>query len=296
MIHKEDTRNLTKVNVIMRLSVCGKENRRNNKNKQITLHFKHNKVMYTNILKNSKISVFTLCLALASMISLGIFTQSCSEEESINNLPFLHLSREYSSRDLNNMPVIDLEIFRSALKRITISENKGIYQMNIKSGSDVNISENLFHIFKDIIEISNNNALIKPVVPRLKSGNEGNTATDCVARVINTLSTFFNKVISYFTANNHIVQNYGNDGVTLSECNEVMNYFFTSVDSPKLTSSFVLPAGSQALVVINGGTHAVRYLGTSGSLLLYHDPQTNSTGFVLIPPGGFDVFTCSGVK
>jgi hypothetical protein len=37
--------------------------------------------MYTYILKNSKTRVFTLFLALASIISLGIFVQSCNKED-----------------------------------------------------------------------------------------------------------------------------------------------------------------------------------------------------------------------
>ena len=37
--------------------------------------------MNNSILKNSRIRFFSLTLALASVISLGIFTQSCSKED-----------------------------------------------------------------------------------------------------------------------------------------------------------------------------------------------------------------------
>ena len=77
--------------------------------------------MNNNILKNSRITFFSLTLALASVVSLGIFTQSCSKDEEPLDESILNSSEleEYiiSGADFKQ----SLAIFTAGLNKIDFS-------------------------------------------------------------------------------------------------------------------------------------------------------------------------------
>ena len=83
--------------------------------------------MNNNILKNSRITFFSLTLALASVVSLGIFTQSCSKDEEPLDESILNSSEleEYiiSGADFKQ----SLAIFTDGLNKIDFSSLEVTY-------------------------------------------------------------------------------------------------------------------------------------------------------------------------
>jgi len=131
-----------------------------------------------SIYKNNKIKIFIWGLTLACVVSLGIFIQGCSQEDDYMNNIINNNDIEYLDLDVASTTAFtqtELNIIANAGKRITEhiifdkDNNKYVYQL--KSPSEINVSERLFnYIYSSLhIEVSS--------VPRLKSDLESTLTT-----------------------------------------------------------------------------------------------------------------------
>jgi hypothetical protein len=149
------------------------------------------------------------------------------------------------------------------------SEN-GIYKTNITSGSQINISENLFVFFNKTIDNSNNRAKeIKPLIPRLKDGaNESTSSNDCVAYAVYKVLSYFGSTKLLSSIISYMRNTYGNNGVPSGLFYTAVRHYLIG-DSITITSNYSVPAGSNVIVVFN--EHAVNLASCSDSLFLYYD-------------------------
>jgi hypothetical protein len=95
-------------------------------------------------------------IASLAIISINCLVfQGCQEEYIIpnNDLPYLELSSS-----IENMSSADYEILNQAKERLAeyISSDKGKFDLKIKSGNQVNISDELFEYFQFSINNANN--------------------------------------------------------------------------------------------------------------------------------------------
>jgi hypothetical protein len=134
---------------------------------------------------NMKTRFFLGGMILACMISIGIFMQSCSQED-MSELPYLEINP-----DISKFSESDLNILQMARERMDkhVVLKDGYFQTSLTTGKQINISENLFDIFiasmnQTNAEIYENPILLNPqdmLRPiRLKSGPEIQPGTNGV--------------------------------------------------------------------------------------------------------------------
>lgn len=78
-------------------------------------------------------------------------------------LPYLSLSREITDleKDYFNLSKADRRIFGLALGRMNVTESNGEYVTGLTSGKQIHISENLFAVFKKLLEDTNKREKVK---------------------------------------------------------------------------------------------------------------------------------------
>ncbi|GHT25646.1 hypothetical protein FACS189430_12280 [Bacteroidia bacterium] len=137
--------------------------------------------MKTNNVKINKVSAISV-VVFALVIG---FMVGCQKEEDVDdiNLPYLELN----ASDLSKLSEDELNTLKLAKERIEkyVYSDNGVFELRLKSGKQVNISDDLFSHFDSSIKRANQmikkdglvisqNRLVKPqsLTPRLKSGNE----------------------------------------------------------------------------------------------------------------------------
>lgn len=100
-------------------------------------------------------------MIILSIFCVGFFLLSCSNgndfmDES-ENLPYLSLSEDVSNLDIDyyNLSENDLNVFGLALGRMNVTESNVEYVTGLTSGKQIHISENLFAVFKKLLEDTN---------------------------------------------------------------------------------------------------------------------------------------------
>jgi hypothetical protein len=120
--------------------------------------------MINSILKNRKTRFFTLTLAFASVISLGILMQSCSKDDFENIL-----YAEYLDIDMNKTTAFttaELELIGMAVQRIckhSVFNGEKYEMLDKKTFSQINVSERLYN---NLYQGKRNVAYVKS--PRIK--------------------------------------------------------------------------------------------------------------------------------
>jgi hypothetical protein len=138
-----------------------------------------------------------LGIVLVSIVALGLFVQSCSNDSDMNEIDrqefetYLSLGKpDFDfARDWNSLSETDKNTFKEAKKRMNITfEKNGICRTEWISGDQINISDELFDCFMNMIVISNKateelnmfKPLWKPV--RLKLKSEPSRTDNCVVQ------------------------------------------------------------------------------------------------------------------
>lgn len=125
--------------------------------------------------------VIICCLVAVFCLSATILSTSCgkqdyptaSQQRKINKkLPYLEFNSEYTGIGTPNKE--DWEVIVEAQKRMKIIKTKGIWQMNIRTPKDANISPEVFEFFRQAIKNTNSfnkqhriKKLTAPVDPEL---------------------------------------------------------------------------------------------------------------------------------
>ena len=123
------------------------------------------------IYKNKTVRIFSVGLVLAGMVSLGVMMQGCSYEEDMFND---NMNAQYLDFDVNSyveFTPTELNMLAKAIDRITkyVVFDGNEYVFDLKSPSEINISDRLFNYIYPSIQ----NMQVNTVdVPRLKIDTE----------------------------------------------------------------------------------------------------------------------------
>ncbi|HOT14820.1 MAG TPA: hypothetical protein PK252_08675 [Bacteroidales bacterium] len=180
----------------------------------------------------------TFVLMLLAFIFIGLW--SCEKEDSPNNNYSEYL--QLDSYELSSMTEKDMKIMGKALERLNIEYTNGVYFVKQKSGSEVNISDELFTFIKNSFDYSNklfkpNSVIYKKV--RVKSGSpEGGKTekdtTNCVAIAIAKMANLSSDSVIAICK-----RLFGNDGVPSDSIDYVVKYICpTAQKSTKYTPGF----------------------------------------------------------
>lgn len=134
--------------------------------------------------KRSRVSVITITIFAIYMIILGACQQEETKDKYDRKLPFLTISSGFILSELSKS---DLQIISEAFQRLDIGSKDGLFIISQTSGSQINISEELFAYFKLLEDETNaKNVFFGPIASRrLPSPADSiSTGSDCVAWTI----------------------------------------------------------------------------------------------------------------
>jgi hypothetical protein len=226
-------------------------------------------------------SIISELILFGLIFTILITLPACSNEDDLkHNLSYLSLNKEMNDTKLT---VNELNIISQALKRLEIYRADGIYKVKHYSGSEINISNELFEYV--INSINHTNKIILKSGKRFKLVRFKTSAetteppkTDCLARAI-TQGLAGSE--TYDDVNEYITDEYGNDGVKLEDFNEACTHFFPN-GSAKNPSD--IDSGSMDNMIIvyrtsDGNAHAVNGTYSNGNDILYYDAQNSCLGY-----------------
>ncbi len=220
-------------------------------------------------------SIITL---LVIMMGVSFFFVSCNNDsdlgKDIDGQTYLSLS---DNNNWSNLSEVDNQTLVKALKRMEIVKANEGYQTKWTSGSQINISEELFVKIKEVMNLSNksiSNTKLKSV--RFKTSAENGTSYDCVAQAISSLLGSFGCSTTYNDVNSWAQAQWGTQGVPLGSFVDACNQFLDGQQISLNGNTFsngMSPSGQKVIVVmnINGEYHAGVLNYCSGSNLWYHD-------------------------
>lgn len=169
-----------------------------------------------------------------SLFLILIFITSCSsdfEEIEFENLPFLQLSEE---ADINNLTEEQQSVITLAASRFLRKINDdGLIELKVHSAKEVNVSENIYIYFKNLVENTNNFILRSNIsyrnriISRSPEPADANMY-DCVAQ---TIAKIKGKDLDYVK---EIIKPYFTDkGVLLGNIQTVLELFGPVEKVPK---------------------------------------------------------------
>lgn len=226
-------------------------------------------------LKKLNLGKTFLMLLLLSVIS----SSGCDLNNITGNSQFDYLTLD--SYEFSDMSEKDIKTVFQAIERLDISSKNGLYHIKQTSGAQVDISEELFKFIKSGFNHTNEINLRSSFIPKIPivktSSVEVDPPTDCVA-----WSLYGMGGVSYSTANQWIVNNYGTRGVPSTAMDSVVQHFY-----PRATPATSLNGGVQGNALIfyhnaNGSGHAVnaKYYDANSGILWYKDNQTGEEGLM----------------
>lgn len=250
-------------------------------------------------------SLVVAVLALTFGLSTAVLVTSCQKQDyedepaSPQNsktkaeLPYLefttgHIGEGRSSQE--NKQVIGL-----ALERVKLSKTDGLWQMNINSAAEINVSPEVFGFLNQIIE--NSNADILPnlakmsIAPRLKKPGDLDpddepVRNDCVASCFGWIHNNMGFGPTYNSSNSWINNQFGG-GVPSNQMESTLKHFYgpNNVSSFPVNSQNGMYNSTNSTVIVNykvdTSGHAVIYQGTFGDAILVLDPQFDNMDRVI---------------
>jgi hypothetical protein len=227
-----------------------------------------------------------------------LFTQSCSQDEAdITNIDYseyLSLSKPNFdfALDWDNLSDTDKNTFRLAKKRMDIAfEKNGTCKTKWTSSSQINISDDLFNCFIEMIALSNKAIdIVYPshwTFPRLKNGSE---RWDCcvVQSLVYVLQNFgassgpygLSSIDNWINTNNYYTYSsqYGMWGANIPEV--LTHYLEGSYINKNAISSVNFSGSSQYIIILTGPpAHMVVATGRDSSgNINYYDAQNSTSG------------------
>ncbi|MCH5216260.1 MAG: hypothetical protein J1F10_04915 [Muribaculaceae bacterium] len=222
-------------------------------------------------MKIYRLILWSIAVAIVSVF-FSCSDESVIEEQTPVNLPYIELSK---TADLSNLTDSEKAIIRSVGTRFkTIIDEEGIYHLNVKSGKEVCVSENIYQYYKERIERSNEINAYYGINKRNRLLTRGESPndypTDCLAVSLSAILG-----IPYEVINREFVARYGNKGV---DGPDVLNavglfaYYQTAtiydVANRDDISNCILILGQSG-----GQGHAVNGVCVEGEKVIYNDFQ-----------------------
>lgn len=232
---------------------------------------------------NFKKGVLTLFIS-TTLMTLLFFTGCQNEEDVVNNeeLPFLSFNEsiDYSCLSLDDQRIIDL-----AFRRLEFSIENGLFKLKQKSGSEIRVSEDLFHFFEMVVKNSNDCIEFDEIdlsiaKTRSNSESEGSSGqSDCVALTILNVIQQFGGTTSYTEVSGKVDAMCGGDGVRVDEVNSVLNVFFYATEVPIPTNT---PWPVKTSIAILREGHAVTLLSVTDNYAICWDEQQSRHRMVMV--------------
>ena len=232
-------------------------------------------------MKVKKISIFIFSIII---FAVSVFIVGCQQDE--NELNNFNSDLEYLSinSDYTNLSQNDLKIVREAFQRFDISVEGGLFYIKQTSGSQVNVSESLFSIFKSAIDNTNiqiKNSSIKISRSKLRwsgefSEDNNEMGTDCLAYTVSAALERCGVSMSVAEVWSWMVGNYGSDGIPIEEYSNVMDHFFQGSFVPIPPAyDFAHSAARGTVMIKRSGDqgHAVILIAVDGPNVVYQDFQ-----------------------
>jgi hypothetical protein len=250
-----------------------------------------NKIKTTNKIMATVIAVIMIS---ASFVFTGCQSDYEIEESTNDFSTYLELSKtDFDfARDWDNLSEQDKAIYREAKKRMEITfTKKDLCSTKWKNNTQVNISEDLFDGFVEMINVTNKTAIEMGKLqwnvkfPRLKNGSESRTDNCVVQALIYILQSFgaYSGPYGISSVDNWIYSN----GYYSYDNNYGWGVNFTAPLLYYLEGDFItvnnLPSSSsgstQYMLILTGPpAHAVVYSSRSGNTVSYYDPQNSCSG------------------
>jgi hypothetical protein len=239
-----------------------------------------------------------ICLFIMMTVSV-LLIQNCSVDSDINEIETsefeTYLSIDKSdfnlARDWESLSEKDKAAFNLAQKRMNFTFDKnGICGTKWTSGSQVNMSDELFEYFISMIDFTNEVTkdlkkmsemqLVKP--PRLKSGGESGRSNNCVVQSLYYILSSLGAPYSLSDIDNWVYDNnyYSYDetdgwGASTGILSHYLSGGFLQYASQLPSSS----SSSNYILILNGSPlHAVVFTSRNNSTVNYYDPQNGTTG------------------
>jgi hypothetical protein len=177
----------------------------------------------------------------------------------------------------SNLSNADLNIISQAFSRLDINQKNGLIQIKQTSGSQVNISENLFVFIKNQLDNSSKYREIKPNVPRLKQDGESTipNLNNCVAYSVSRIMAQFGVTTSVSTIDTYYQSQYGTNGIPSGSLATAAQTYLNGY-----TTTSIPPSGSKAIVVLKIG-HAINFFSASGNFIWgkdFQNPTSSGAG------------------
>lgn len=240
-------------------------------------------------------------LFLCFSISFFFFFTGCQndeESEACAKLPYLSFNEK---TDYSNLSQDDLEVINKAFQRIEIKDDHGLLKIKQKSGSEINISEDLFYFFKMSVDKTNDRLKLAKIdlsMARTRSYSESggyNERNDCVAQSIVAVLKDKGVYRSIDSVSREVDAITGGGGVPMNLMKTVLEKYFhvTQVSTPSSSST---PVSSSIAVIHNGSqAHAVTLIGVNNGYAVCRDDQNNTT--ILCPLESLgNVYRIDGVR
>ncbi|MCM1504591.1 MAG: hypothetical protein NC127_05295 [Muribaculum sp.] len=132
-----------------------------------------------------KIFKFTLATAITALLFIVYSCQQESVLDTTADLPYLSLPE---NADFNNLSDDEKEIICMAYPRMGIHENKdGLFELTVRSGHQVNVSENIYMYYVKMIDDSNDYYFSNLIISRsdlLDNSESSSMQTNCMAYAI----------------------------------------------------------------------------------------------------------------
>ncbi len=225
-----------------------------------------------------KFSFMNKCILFCGVIILICFA-SCSSDDQLyqpmEDFPFISLPDE---TDFSNLSSEEMLIAFEAEPRLRVFINEdGLFETKVKSGKEINISENIYKFFINIYEASNEELIAnagKERVPLLSRGEfDGYTGIfDCLAHAVSNAQDTYD----YDFISDMLYYNYGSSGVPINRAYAAMSLFGNptqitySPESGVYTNNYIFIISNS-----NGSFHAVNGGMFSGDIVYCYDGQAN---------------------
>lgn len=224
-------------------------------------------------------TIVTLCVTCFSIVGC----QQDETETSMEQLPYLSLGPKIT---LSNPSPAEWETIRKAASRVNISIKDGLFYMEQTSGRQVNMSENLFTIFKEGVDRTNKRIVSGKIkISRSRSRwageyDEDNQGNDCLAQSIAYAIRRMGGVPNEPEIESWIISQYGDNGVPFDCLTEVLNLFLDGHEVSAIPTEFGWKSGN-AIIVLQCGDqgHAVNLIEIrEDGYVAYADPQRGEYG------------------
>ena len=249
------------------------------------------------------LTVLSMTICLSAAVSVTSCQEQSFEEElsaprsamNKTELPYLDFTTGYDGTGIASDE--DWEVIMQLAQRVKLSKESGLWEANVRSADEINVSPEVFAFLTQTIENSNAKILAhltaRSIMPRNLIPGEGDpleepTRSDCVASCFGWIHDKMGFGPSYDSANSWINSTFGS-GVPSSQMESTLKHFY----GPNNVSSFpvnnqnndYIYKGTNSAVILNyqvndSTGHAVIYGGTSNGTHWVTDPQNGAMDLV----------------